>query len=241
MRRHEYRRAPRGRGLLHFVAHSPNNPSTHLLVLLLVLVLLPASAPNANGQQPQIASQRKHPNMASLDLAPVRKETAKAPKQTMDLLSTPGQADGIQLFNPLDLTKEHIPGGSVHVARTAGPRNIAKSKGGLSKVRTSEIPYEQFVVGHFLRYVKRVIHSIMRASLKRTEVANNLHTHIKQEWAQWVQCKTTKKHLLNSIVRFVVYNCPQAKAARVDLVRDFPGWCESEFGLVSSRRGKGKR
>lgn len=153
----------------------------------------------------------------------------------------PGHVHGVQLFDPRDLTKETTSSGILRIVRAPQPTGISKPKPAHRKLRTSEIAYEQFVVGHFLRYVSRVIHSIMRASLQRTEVTNKLHAHMKQVWSEWVHSKITKKHLLHSIVRFVVFNCPHAKAARVDLVRDFPGWCETEFGVVSAVRGKGKR
>lgn len=177
-------------------------------------------------------------NMASLDRAGTRHEAAKGLAQNT-AQSSAKRAGNIQTFDPSDLTKEHIPGASVLIRTgTAGPRKIAKSKAARTKIRTSEISYEQFVVGHFLRYVKIAIHNITRASLKRTEVKSHFQDHIKQEWSDWVQRKITKKHLLNSVVRFVVFNCPQAKAIRIDLIRDFPGWCEQEFGLVGARRLK---
>lgn len=153
----------------------------------------------------------------------------------------PGHVHGVQLFDPKDLLKETTPAGTLRIVRAPPASAIAKSKPMQRKLRTTEITYEQFVVAHFVRYVKRVIFSIMRASLQRADVAAKLNSHIKMEWAEWVRRKITKKQLLHSIVRFVVFNCPQAKAARIDLVRDFPGWCESEFAVVSALRRKGKR
>lgn len=177
-------------------------------------------------------------NMPSLNRVGMH-ETEEELSRSSAQISAQTRAENIQTFNPSDLTKEHIPGTSVLITtQIAGPRKIAKSKAGSTKIRTSEISYEQFVVGHFLRYVKLVIHNIMRASLKRTEVKNRFQAHIKQEWSAWVQRKITKKHLLNSVVRFVVFNCPQAKALRINLIRDFPGWCEQGFGQVGARRLK---